>query len=278
MVDHAGFNRPYYGPTGQFLYPFQSLTSFVDSLGNAVLRPDGAAQYIRPVVLCSTPIILPSSGSIGNNGALSGITALNSTYLDGCWMNFPTGAVFAGSPNASYFVIMSSPTAGQIFQNTLSNGQPTLPSSPTPFTNTTGPGAYTQTAGSNVTVLTVLLPSTVTIGPNGAVRVYTVSSNDLNAGTKNGTIVFNSGSGVQTFSESTVNATATSLHLIGNRGVTNRQVTASGSGLASAVSPPFITSADTTSNNTCKLGLTIQNAASNFAQYDQLCIELIYGP
>ena len=49
------------------------------------------------------PIIMPSSGSIGTNGALTLNTALPQIYAN-CYMYFPVGAVFAGSAAGLYFV------------------------------------------------------------------------------------------------------------------------------------------------------------------------------
>ncbi|MGZ8924563.1 MAG: hypothetical protein ACXW2E_01640 [Nitrososphaeraceae archaeon] len=100
------------------------------------------------------PIGLPSSGSIGNNGALSGLTALNSTYSQGIYLYFPANAIVAGSAAGLYYTVMSSTTAGTIYNNVYTTGNPTIPSSPTAF-STTGPGAYTQTTATDITLASI---------------------------------------------------------------------------------------------------------------------------
>ena len=113
------------------------------------------------------PMILPSSGTIGNNGALSGLTAFPGTYVS-CYMYFPANAIAAGVAAGLYYCVMSSTTAGTIYNNTYTSGQPTIPASPTAF-STTGPGAYTQTTASDVTVLSGTVPAN-TLGINGELR------------------------------------------------------------------------------------------------------------
>src|SRR5690349_20306203 len=66
-----------------------------------------------PYVLaqCGIPFIKASSGTMGNNGALSGLTALPTTYAKAfIWL--PAGAIAAGVPAAAtwYYVQMSSTT------------------------------------------------------------------------------------------------------------------------------------------------------------------------
>lgn len=112
----------------------------------------------RPYILAQSgiPMILPSSGSIGNNGALSGLTALPTTYTS-CYMRFPANAIAAGVPAGLYYVVMDTNASGIIYNNTYTSGVPTIPASPTAFV-TTGPGAYTQTTGSDITLLSITVP------------------------------------------------------------------------------------------------------------------------
>lgn len=88
------------------------------------------------------PMISLSTGSIGNNGALTAITALPRTIAN-CYVFVPAGAIAAGVPAAAtwYFAQFSSTTAATIFNNIYTTGVPTIPASPTAFA-TTGPGAY----------------------------------------------------------------------------------------------------------------------------------------
>ncbi len=134
----------------------------------AILGPDGVQLATSPVIgQTGIPMILPSSGSIGNNGALTGITALPATY-GACYMYFPANAIVTGSVAGMYFVDMSSNTAGTIYNNAYTGGTPTIPASPTAFV-TTGPGAYTQTT-SAVEVLAYTVPAGA-MGANGRLEV-----------------------------------------------------------------------------------------------------------
>jgi hypothetical protein len=108
------------------------------------------------------PVGPAPTGTMGNNGAVTLGTALNTTYAN-CYLALPAGAIAAGVPAATdfYYVQMSSATVGTVFNNTMSanldsKGNPTIPASPTAFV-TTGPGAFTGVTGA-VTVLTLTIP------------------------------------------------------------------------------------------------------------------------
>lgn len=232
----------------------------------------GLSPGIQPNILAQSgiPIIMPSSGTIGNNGALSGITALATTYSNGCWMYFPAGAIFAGSVAAVYWVVMSSTTAGTIYQNTIPTGQPTAPSAANllPWV-TTGPGAYTQTTGSFVSVLTVPVPG-ASIGPYGRLRAFFIFSNNNSAGAKTGQYNFG-GTGIAGASNTT-NLSAPSEHQIYNRGVTNSQVCQPGGGYAAAAAGPVLFTQDTT--QAVNMSFQTQLAtATDFCQFDAILLE-----
>lgn len=103
------------------------------------------------------PLILVSSGSIGNNGALTGATTLPATYA-ASYVYLPTGAIAAASVAGWYYAVWSSATACTVYNNTYSSGTPTIPASPTAFV-TTGPGAYTQTITSDIEAYNISLPA-----------------------------------------------------------------------------------------------------------------------
>ena len=169
------------------------LVSLIVASTNAAGNVTG---YIDPVsgqsVLFSTllsssgiPFGVPSSGSIGNNGALTGLTAFPVTYPD-MFLYFPAGAIAASGPGSAagmYYVQMSSATAGTIFNNQPVAGAPAIPASPTPFV-TTGPGAYTQTTGSQLTVLSSTIAAAA-LGANGELRTLISTSTAATAGAKN---------------------------------------------------------------------------------------------
>lgn len=134
------------------------------------------------------PMILPSSGSIGNNGALTLTTALPATYSGGCYMYFPANAIAAGVPAGLYYVVMSSTTVGTIYNNTYSSGTPAIPASPTAFV-TTGPGAYTQTTATEITLASITVPPS-TIGSYGTLRYSAQPQWNNSAGAKVKTVKF----------------------------------------------------------------------------------------
>ncbi len=120
----------------------------------------------------AVPSGIAPSGTVGNNGALTLGTALDNTYSGGLFLYFPAGAIVAGSAAGSYWTVMTSGTAGTIYNNTLS-GIPTRPSTAVPFA-TVGPGAYTGETG-EVTLSSGVLPAN-SLGANGnVVFVYGAS-------------------------------------------------------------------------------------------------------
>jgi hypothetical protein len=116
-----------------------------------VLQPSGGLSFV-----------LPSSGTMANNGAVTLTTALPYTY-SACWMYFPANAIQAGSTAAWYYTVMSSTTVGTVFQQNVSGtfatstGSSLAPTSPTAWVST-GPGAFTQTTG-EIPAITWALPS-----------------------------------------------------------------------------------------------------------------------
>ena len=169
----------------------------------------------------SIPVILPSSGSIGNNGALSGLTALPSTYAS-CYMYFPANAIAAGVSAGLYYVVMSSTTAGTIYNNTYTSGTPTIPASPTAF-STTGPGAYTQTTASDITLISRTVPGNA-MGLSGKISAEVQAETQANnANAKTLKIKFGSTNLVST-TALTSSLSVQVLGVIRNRGVANKQV------------------------------------------------------
>lgn len=132
---------------------------------------------------CGIPFVLPSSGTMGNNGALSGITAIASgqTYPH-AYVYLPANAISAGSAAGWYYAQFSSTTAATVYNNTYTSGIPTVPSSPTAFV-TTGPGAYTQGVGAEIPAITLTLPAN-SIGVNGSIDTTFSASTTNNVNSK----------------------------------------------------------------------------------------------
>lgn len=164
------------------------------------------------------PMVLPSSGSIGDNGALTGLTALPVQFAS-CYMYFPASAISAGSAAGLYYVVMSSTTAGTIYNNTYTSGLPTIPASPTAFV-TTGPGAYTQTTASDIMLLSFTVQGGL-MGINGALRSVSAWGVTNNANAKTAKEKYG---GTATFSFSLA-STAANQHfgVVRNVGVSTTQ-------------------------------------------------------
>lgn len=195
------------------------------------------------------PFVFTSSGTMGDNGALSGITALPTTYSTAAYLYFPANAIVAGSAAGWYFTIMSSTTAGTVYNNMYTSGMPTIPEVPTPFV-TTGPGAYTQTTGSEINGPTITVKGGI-IGPNGSLRVQNDWSSTVNANAKtcntklDGTSIHGVGlTSVAVFHE---------FFSMKNRGVQNKQISTRSNtsiGGSSGTTTPVYTTIDTTVDTT----------------------------
>jgi len=140
-------------------------------MGNVPANQAEGGSSTIPITLAQggIPVGIASSGSIGNNGALTGHTSLVVTYPN-IYLYFPTGAIFTASLAGFYYCVMSSVTAGTIYNNTYTPGYglPQIPASPTAFV-TTGPGAYTGTATA-LDLISVPVPAGV-MGANGVLDI-----------------------------------------------------------------------------------------------------------
>lgn len=116
------------------------------------------------------PFIMPSSGTVGANGALSGIVNLPYTY-PAAFVLLPLNAAYAGSVAGWYYTEFSGVAAGTIFDNrydTTSGGEPAVPGVKVPIVDA-GPGPYTATvAGTGGPKFTI--PAN-TIGASGKIRL-----------------------------------------------------------------------------------------------------------
>lgn len=141
-----------------------NVAGYLKRIEDATAALDGRVS--QSLFRSAIPFVYPSSGSVGNNGALSGITALTPLITPGpvyIWM--PAGAIVVGSAAGWYYCVMSSTTAGTLYNNTYTTGAVAAPASPTAFA-TTGPGAYTQEVAAGKQGPTFTLPAGA-LGPNG---------------------------------------------------------------------------------------------------------------
>ena len=197
-------------------------------MGNFLQPPTASTQGasstpgVTSIYNASVPVGIPSSGSIGNNGALTGLGAFATTYPS-IYLFFPAGAIAAGSAAGFYLCQMSSASAGTIFNNPLPTGtKPTIPASPTPFV-TTGPGAYTQSVTSQV--LSQVAVSAGAIVSGALVEIFTLFSTRSTGGAKNFNLLFG-GTSIGNYGNNSAGSFY-NLYAIYNQ-QTNRQVLVNG--------------------------------------------------
>lgn len=143
------------------------LKSLFAALALALASPAFAVTNITLsfIYASAVPVIIPSSGSFSTNGALTLTTALNTTFA-AAYLYFPAGAICSGSTAGLYYTVMSSTSAGTVYNNTYTSGRPSRIASPTTYTCGTAPGAYTQTTGSAINLITYSIPANL-LGPYG---------------------------------------------------------------------------------------------------------------
>lgn len=237
----------------------------------------GISVSNMPVIISTSgiPFIKASSGTMGNNGAVSGMTALPRTYTGGAWMWLPAGAVAAGVPASDSWLwfVGSSTTAGTVYNSTYTSGQPTIGTT-TAF-STTGPGAFT---GSTAAVVGPQITLTAnTIGVNGRVNTDAGFAYVNSAGVKTLDILFGGGTVLNigpTTSTSLIARTS-----VQNRGLTNKQAVdytriSSGGGNAAGVQATSDLAIATTSNVTISFQLTTAVATDSVSLEDYSIVAL----
>lgn len=205
----------------QDLTCFRTPDSRLWSLYNGVLAP---ASNLVPYILSQSgvPIILPSSGTVGANGGLTGLTALPYTVFPvQAVMWFPAGALYAGSVAGGYYASVTSATTATIYNDRYLSDAPVFPATPTPIV-AAGPGAYTQFVG-EVVMFSTVIPANA-IGVSGSLRVWrdTRFTNVANANTKNTYLRLNNSSFDTQTNISQVGSKM--LSVLTNRGVASKQV------------------------------------------------------
>lgn len=154
-------------------------------LGGTALQ----STTILALLSAAIPFLLVSSGSVGRDGALSGLTALNTIY-GWSYCYFPSGAVYATSPAGWYLTNLTSTTAGTIYANRYTTGQPQLPATNTPIVSQ-ATGAYTQTTGIDIIGPTANLGGG-SLGRHGVLPWERVVCNNSSAGAKTTSIYVDS--------------------------------------------------------------------------------------
>lgn len=248
--------------------------------GNAV--GPGGASGVTPLCIAKSgiPFINISSGTMGNNGALSAITALPLTYSGGAYIWLPAGAIAAGVPAAAawYWCVFSSTTAGTVYNSTYTSGVPTIGTT-TAF-STTGPGAFTGDTG-EVFGPQITVPAG-SIGPNGDLQIFTSWNFTNSAGTKALRVRYSGTAGTQFMSSTglTTQLGARALTEIQNRGLTNSQYGSTGFGATqsgSVISAIVAQSAVDTTAATTVVFSGQRNTATDNIILEAFKIDLNYG-
>jgi hypothetical protein len=235
----------------------QALFSDIGVNGSVWYSNGSKWVHESPIIMAQSGILMmiPSSGSIGNNGALTLTTALPVIYSEGVYMYFPANAISAGSAAGLYYVVMSSTTAGTIYNNTYVGGQPSIPTGLVAFA-TTGPGAYTQSTGLEVTLVSFIVQGGV-LGVNGKLDFESIVENNNSGGSKSYKVKFDS---VDLVAQSTTTSLGGRyMSTISNAGIENKQRTMSSSTSASIVGTVSVgaafqnTTVDTSQNVTASI-------------------------
>jgi hypothetical protein len=208
---------------------------------------------------------------VGNNGALSGIVALPYAYT-AIYMYFPALAISATSAAGWYFVVMSSLTAGTIYNNTYVSGTPTVPTTPVPFA-TTGSGAYTQLSGVSITGPSLTIPAGA-LGAHGSIRISKMGSCTNGANNKR-TETFMGGSSFVSVTYTTINAYRT-IEEISNLSVSS-QIGSYYTLVGTAPADWLRRTVDTSVAQTLNLTLQVFNAVTDFMVLESSRVEIFYS-
>jgi len=169
------------------------------------------------------PVVIPSSGTIATAGTVTLTTALPTTYSGGAWMYFPATA-FAGTVAAGLFwVVMSSTTAGTVYQTSVVPASPFEAFVPTEtLVAVVGSNSgYTQTTSSDLVMLRTTVPGGL-MGLSGEVDYHLLFTTNATANTKTVKVTFG-GTDIHSASLSSNTSTVIDKQIV-NRGSTARQV------------------------------------------------------
>jgi hypothetical protein len=253
--------------------------SFADAtLSNPTITGTATVTQVsgieRVVAKWGVPVILASSGTMGNNGAVSAMTALPLTYSGGAWLYLPANAIQAGSSAGFYWFVASSTTAGTVYNSTFDGLSVPAPGTTTAFVST-GPGAFTGIAAGEIVAATVAIGAG-DIGPSGVLTVEAEATNNTAAGNK--TFRMDLG-GTDVFSvvlSTTMGGSAWAR--IRNRGSAAVQVANGALQQGSGFSQSAIVAGAVNTANAASLALTLEKAtATNHAIWEGGTVKIAYG-
>ena len=233
-------------------------------------------QSATVLALSAIPFISPSSGNMGNNGAVTALTALPTTYAN-AYVWFTANQIAVGVAAGWYFAQFSTTQACTVFNNTYTSGKPTIPASPTAFV-TTGPGAFTGDTAEEFGP-TITVPAGA-MGANGAMGARSLwGASPSNANAKTPRLRFSGQAGTITQATSLASQLSANFDTyFQNRGVQNAQIFA-----PSSVVGPGINgnnnqygSIDTSVATTLVLSMQKAVATDNMV-LESFVFELFYG-
>lgn len=194
-----------------------------DTLRAAMAQLGLVATGLVTLAESGIPFVRQSSCTVGNNGAISGMTGFNTVY-GWCYTYWLAGGLFSGSEPGWYLTNLDHATSGKVYNYRYTTGTPTVPANP-PAIVATGPGAYTQTTGLDIPGPNVVVPANL-LGPNGSLVWERVQNNNNSAGNK----VYETYLGANPVSGGTDNTNPyrAAQGRIHNRGVVTRQIAGNG--------------------------------------------------
>jgi hypothetical protein len=257
-VSGGGVTNPL--PSG-YTYPNPTITGTVT-----------ASQVVgieRVLAQWGVPVGLASSGTMGNNGAASGMTALPATFSGGMWLYIPAGAIAAGEPATAAFrwFKASSTTAGTFYNSSWDgSGIPPL-GTDTPYV-TTGPGAFTGIAAGEIVAATITIPAGA-LGPNGRLSVDSSQTNNTAAGNKMFRIRYSGAAGTvlstQTASTAASSGVVATLRNMGSAALQAIESYVTSAGAATAGTNTVFTTNDTAAGATTVVYSLEKATATNHA-------------
>lgn len=211
--------------------------NFVGVVTSALLKGNGSGgavaatrgvDYASPMsIQCGVPIAIANSGTVGSNGALTLGTAFALTYSDGIWLYFPANALTGANAAGWYWTVMSTTTAGTVYNTTYTPGTNSgagswaIPASPTGFSGTTG-GSYTAPLTAQ-TFMRVSVPAGA-LGLNGYMRQRATTRAFSSAGSKNLQTLYGGSSCGLAIAHSSSNTTGANTATTNIRGRADRQL------------------------------------------------------
>lgn len=243
----------------------------VNKGGTNATTSQAAAQSLKtPFILYKggVPLISLSSGSVSAVGAITGITALPTTYPN-AYCYFPASILATSGPGSTagyYYCTFSGTTTGLAFLNALpATGVATIPASTTAVT--AGQGAFTGDTGEEFGPTVTVAANAM--GANGALQIVAEWLVNNNANAKTGRVRFSGNAGTTFFSIAL--ASAGQGAIVGQiaNAATNVQT---GSALFGSITGGSVTAGvggtvDTTASTTLVFSLQKATATDNIVQY-----------